>query len=51
MKKEKFLQLVEENPSLLEIDIIIGSDLLFNSLGLQDFSNLLSTFKEVYLQN
>ena len=50
MTKEKFLELAEENPTLLELDIVIGSDLIFNSLGLSDFSNFLKTLKEVYLE-
>lgn len=50
INKEKLLAMMEVNPSLLEIDIIIGSDLIFNNLGLLDFSNFLGVLKEVYLE-
>lgn len=44
------MELAEQNPGLLEIDLIIGSDLIFNSLGLADFSNFLKMLKEVFIE-
>ena len=46
--KAQFSEYLKVSPEVLEVDVIIGSDLIFNGLGLQDFSNFLKVLKSTF---
>lgn len=48
MNASQFADYLKASPEVLEVDIVIGSDLIFNSLGLKDFANFLRVFKATF---
>lgn len=48
ISKAQFADYLKVSPEVLEVDVIIGSDLIFNVIGLQDFSNFLKVLKSTF---
>ena len=48
INEASFSEFIKASPEVLEVDIVIGSDLIFNTNGLRDFSNFLKVFKGAF---